>query len=87
MRCSTVPINIFAGKWLTTILTNGGVQNVVEHGVPSMSGKGDKRRPEDRAKIAANWDKIFQSGKENARDPKKEKTNRSDHGSQKRLQP
>jgi hypothetical protein len=24
-----------------------------------MNGKGDKRRPEDRAKVAANWDKIF----------------------------
>jgi len=28
-----------------------------------MNGKGDKRRPEDRAKVAANWDKIF--GKKN----------------------
>jgi len=26
-----------------------------------VNGKGDKRRPEDRAKIAANWDKIFGS--------------------------
>lgn len=24
-----------------------------------MNGKGDKRRPEDRAKIEANWDRIF----------------------------
>ena len=23
-----------------------------------MSGKGSKRRPEDRAKVAANWDRI-----------------------------
>ncbi len=27
-----------------------------------MNGKGDKRRPEDRAKIDANWDRIFKSG-------------------------
>lgn len=31
-----------------------------------MNGKGDKRRPEDRAKIDANWDRIFKSGSKNA---------------------
>lgn len=30
-----------------------------------MNGKGDKRRPEDKAKIDANWDRIF-SKNENA---------------------
>jgi hypothetical protein len=35
-----------------------------------MNGKGDKRRPEDRAKIDANWDRIFKSGSEMAYEPK-----------------
>ncbi len=34
-----------------------------------MNGKGDKRRPEDRAKIDANWDKIFKSGSKMAENP------------------
>ncbi len=41
-----------------------------------MNGKGDKRRPEDRAKIAANWDKIFGNKDkkgEKANPPKKDK--------------
>jgi hypothetical protein len=34
-----------------------------------MNGKGDKRRPEDRAKIDANWDRIFKSGSKMAPKP------------------
>lgn len=33
--------------------------------------KGSKRRPEDRAKLSSNWDKIFNSGKTNASGEKK----------------
>ena len=40
-----------------------------------MTGKGDKRRPEDRAKIDANWDRIFKAGsKKDKPDNKPEKT-------------
>jgi hypothetical protein len=35
-------------------------------------GKGSKRRPEDKKKIDANWDKIFGNAKTNKR-PKKRK--------------
>ena len=40
-----------------------------------MSGKGDKRRPEDRAKIAANWEKIFGNKDKKAKptEPQREK--------------
>jgi|TARA_B110000908_G_C9872432_1_gene278921 hypothetical protein len=37
-----------------------------------MNGKGDKRRPEDRKKIEANWDKIFGKPKADKPVPVKE---------------
>jgi hypothetical protein len=39
-----------------------------------MNGKGDKRRPEDRKKIEANWDKIFGKPKADKPAPPKETT-------------
>ena len=43
-----------------------------ENGALTVNGKGDKRRPEDRAKIAANWDKAF--GKKNVKSVTKKET-------------
>jgi|TARA_B110000858_G_scaffold73360_1_gene85279 hypothetical protein len=56
--------------------TTGSAPNAIENGILPMNGKGDKRRPEDRAKIAANWDKIFGNKDkkgEKANPPKKDK--------------
>jgi len=54
--------------------TTGSAPNAIENGVHPMNGKGDKRRPEDRKKIEANWDKIFGKPKADKPAPPKETT-------------
>jgi len=52
--------------------TTGSVTSAKENGRHLMNGKGDKRRPEDRKKIEANWDKIFGKPKADKPVPVKE---------------